>query len=105
MQIQCASCVRVVLLALTSLSTYAQTPFITTVAGTSGLGTGSIQLHYPCGITLDAADNLFVADTYNHRVLRITRDGDMTVVAGSGGQGQGDTQLYFSPAVALDSGG
>lgn len=45
-------------------------------------------LHYPSGVTLDDADNLFVADSNNHRVLvylASSGDASANVVFGQGG--------------------
>jgi hypothetical protein len=54
----------------------AKTQIITSVAGTenpagdNGAATGAI-LGFPYGISLDSAGNLFIADTYNHRVRAV----------------------------------
>lgn len=73
-------------------------PFVW-VSGTTGIwigrgvqadleGTGpDVALNYPCQIAFDAADNLYVADAYNHKIRRITPAGVMTTVAGSGTAG------------------
>ena len=51
------------------------TNVITTVSGSGELGGGrdeilavATQHNFPMGIAIDAFDNLFVADTWNHRV-------------------------------------
>ncbi len=63
----------------------------------------------PNGLATDGAGNLFVADTGNHRIRRITPDGIITTVAGIGTQGfSGDggpavsAQLNAPAAVAVD---
>ena len=38
------------------------------VAGGNGRGRNANQLAYPMGIAIDKNNNLYVADTYNHRV-------------------------------------
>jgi trimeric autotransporter adhesin len=67
---------------------------ITTVAGKgtdgySGDGgpAASAQLSSPQGVALDAAGNLFIADTGNNRIRRVTPDGTITTVAGNGTSG------------------
>lgn len=68
---------------------------ITTVAGdgdsTPFRGDGGpavlATLNIPMAITIDAQDNLYIADMYNHRVRRVTPGGTITTVAGSGASG------------------
>jgi sugar lactone lactonase YvrE len=64
---------------------------LTVVAGTgeggfSGDGGPAMRakLFAPDGIAFDADRRLLVADTYNHRVRRIDRDGVITTIAGTG---------------------
>jgi len=64
---------------------------ITTVAGTGALGYGgdsgpatSAHLADPTGVTVDAAGNLYIADTDNHRVRSVDPAGVITTVAGTG---------------------
>ncbi|MCP3100244.1 PKD domain-containing protein [Myxococcus sp. K15C18031901] len=72
---------------------------VTTVAGTGAAGVGegpgaTTPLRSPQGIAIAPDGTLFVADTGNHRVVRIARDGRWTVstFAGSreGRQGRAD---------------
>ncbi len=44
----------------------------------------SACLGAPGGVAADAAGNVYVADTYNHRVRRVTPDGTISTVAGNG---------------------
>lgn len=67
-----------------------QTGVVTTIAGdpnaSTGLvdGTGSAaRFNHPAGITSDAQGNLFVADTNNHVIRRVTTTGVVKTVAGS----------------------
>ena len=91
---------------------------ITTMAGTGVLGYSGdgeqardAQLFIPTGVVLDHAGNLYIADTYNHRIRRVeVTTGIITTVAGGGFSTQEkgparDVQLKFPTSVALDSKG
>ena len=77
---------------------------ITTIAGTGQSGfegdNGPAiepRLAFPEGLALDAAGNLYIADTYNNRIRRVDPSGTITTVAGSGERGfRGD----HGPAIA-----
>jgi sugar lactone lactonase YvrE len=85
---------------------------ITTVAGSgipltagnvgfSGDGGPAIsaRLNSPYGVAVDASGNLFIADTYNNRIRKVSTTGMITTVAGSGGFGG-----YNSGGYAGDGG-
>ena len=55
-------------------------------AGDGGPATEA-RLYYPDGLAVDAAGNLFIADTGNHRIRKVSPDGTITTVAGSGPTG------------------
>ena len=103
---------------------------IATVAGTGSSGYAStdegklatqVPLSYPTGLAVDAAGNLFIADTYNSRVREVTGGarfdvngkvtvGSIVTVAGTGRLGysgdNGDARaadLYFPYGVTLDT--
>ena len=65
-----------------------------------------VSLNNPQGVALDGAGNLYIADTYNHVVRRVTRDGAVTTFAGTeaglaGDDGPADkAQLNLPQAVA-----
>jgi hypothetical protein len=64
-----------------------QARVVTTFAGSSqgfadGVGT-NVQFNTPRGIVADIYGNLYVADTNNHRIRRISSDGTVTTLAGS----------------------
>jgi sugar lactone lactonase YvrE len=44
----------------------------------------------PCGIALATDGSLLIADTGNHRIRRVSLDGDVTTIAGSGDSGDRD---------------
>lgn len=77
---------------------------IKTVAGTGIYGYAgdggpatSAKLRSPLGIAVDAAGNLYIADTYNHRVRKVTPNGMITTIAGTGIEGfAGDGGLATS---------
>ncbi|MFE6665748.1 RICIN domain-containing protein [Streptomyces sp. NPDC057697] len=64
---------------------------ISTVAGT-GSGTfggdggpaASAQLKNPYGVAVDSAGNLYIADSENYRVRKVTPDGKISTIVGSG---------------------
>ncbi len=67
---------------------------ITTVAGTGEAGADGdggqardARLRRPLGVAVDAAGALYVADTYNHRIRKVTAAGVITTVAGTGDPG------------------
>ena len=69
---------------------------VTTLAGEAGVsgssdGSGtSAHFNYPGGVTTDVAGNVFVADTNNNLIRRITPAGSVTTWAGSGARGSAD---------------
>jgi uncharacterized repeat protein (TIGR01451 family) len=92
---------------------------ITTVAGDGSGGYGGdggpatiAQLDHPNGIALDAAGNLYIADTYNYVVRKVDAAGIITTVAGNGtygysGDGKPATSAEFREpfGVAVDGAG
>jgi sugar lactone lactonase YvrE len=90
---------------------------ITTVAGTGvagSLGDGGpateAQLNVPRGLAVDGNGNLYISDSANNRVRRISPDGLITTIAGTGAAGfSGDggpaTQatFYVPDGLAIDA--
>lgn len=76
---------------------------VTTVAGAPGMrgnadGSGaSARFNWPQGIAVDEAGNLYVADTGNNAVRRVTPAGVVTTVAGTGAPGQLAQGSLFAP--------
>ena len=92
-----------------SCCTFGQTYTINTLAGNGTAGysgdTGpatSAQLSYPQGIALDAADNMYIADTYNNRIRKVS-NGVIITVAG-GGTSRSDNISATSAALNQPSG-
>ncbi len=90
---------------------------VTTLAGSAGAsgfadGTGSAaRFNTPQAVAVDAAGNVFVADTANHTIRRITPAGVVTTLAGSAGA-SGSTNATGSAArfnaprgIAIDAQG
>ncbi len=57
----------------------------------------------PCGIAIDGSDNVYVADTLNHRIQKFTSSGQFITRWGS--EGSGDGQFHFPLGIAVDSNG
>jgi len=121
---QLAICVLVVSYLGSGFQASAQVGIISTVAGSasSGSGTGgfsgdggpatSASLWNPAGIAVDASGNLFIADTGNSRIRKVSAGGIVTTVAGNGSYGfSGDggpaiSASLWSPAgIAVDASG
>ena len=94
------------------------TGVVTTLAGlarsegsTDGTG-GTARFTYPDGIAVDSSGNVYVADTYNSTIRKITNAGVVTTLAGlailsSGAvDGTGSAARFARPSdVAVDSSG
>ncbi|WP_300681196.1 putative Ig domain-containing protein [Nocardioides sp.] len=70
----------------------------------------SVNLWHPTGVAVDAAGNVFIADTYDNRILKVTPAGVITLVAGTGkagytGDGKAATaaRLSFPAGIAVDA--
>ncbi|MBI6545856.1 MAG: hypothetical protein HY692_03620, partial [Cyanobacteria bacterium NC_groundwater_1444_Ag_S-0.65um_54_12] len=77
------------------------------LAGYSGDGgpATSARLGGANGIALDAAGNLYIADTGNYRIRKVNTGGIITTVAGNGNAGySGDGGLATSASLQLGSG-
>ena len=93
----------------------AATKDITTVAGNGTLGYNgdniaatSAELNYPLGVAVDAAGNIYIADSQNFRI-RMVSNNIITTIAGTGQPGYGGDGYYatiglmnFPSVVVLD---
>lgn len=90
---------------------------VTTLAGapgesgsSDGIG-GSARFQWPKGLATDADDNIYVADSANHTIRKITPSGVVTTLAGRVGvsgdaDGSGSSARFSWPkAVAVDRNG
>ena len=90
---------------------------LTTLAGLAGSpgsanGTGSAaRFSFPFGVAVDGAGNVYVADTDNHTIRRVTPAGAVTTLAGLAGSfgsanGTGSAARFYGPSgAALDHAG
>ncbi|MCC3159229.1 hypothetical protein LJ737_18450 [Hymenobacter sp. 15J16-1T3B] len=90
---------------------------VSTLAGTAGSkgsadGNGAAaRFSRPMGVAVDAAGTVYVADTDNHVIRKITPTGQVSTLAGTAGQkgfadGSGPAARLFNPVgVALDAQG
>src|SRR5579864_355245 len=79
----------------------------TGAAGFAGDGStaNAAQLAYPAGIAFDAEGNLYIADSSNHRVRKVSA-GVISTVLGTGDPGADlPNQLNLPTGVAIDSAG
>lgn len=80
-------------------------------AGSTNATGDAARFDSPTGIVIDAAGNLYVADTGNESIRKITPSGVVTTLAGAAGtnryvDGRGDRARFLEPrALAIDSSG
>lgn len=90
---------------------------VTTFAGAAGQfgaidgAAGSARFFLPCGVAVDSSGNVYVADTGNHLIRKITPDGVVSTVAGTAQQqgtanGTGAAARFSSPwGITVDRSG
>lgn len=97
----------------------ASTGIISTVAGNGTAGYNgddiaatSAMLNFPNGVAVDSAGNIYIADTWNNRIRKVTKAGIISTVAGNGQPGYSSdgvaataSKLGEPAAVAVDSAG
>ena len=74
-----------------------------------GIGSAA-RFHTPSALAIDLLGNLYVADTGNHAVRKVSRTGEVTTLAGDGRPGVRDgvgtlAQFRAPMGVAVDAGG
>ena len=90
---------------------------VTTLAGNrlagraDGTGTGNPpSFNYPFGVAVDTSGNMFIADSGNNVIRKMTPDGVVTTLAGSGNSGFADgtginASFYGLHDLAIDTSG
>jgi uncharacterized protein (TIGR03437 family) len=92
---------------------------IATIVGTGqpsydqdGRAGSQTAIYYPEGVALDSRGNLYVADTFNHRIRKLSTDGVVTTFAGNGlaafrgdGAAAGAASLNYPRGVFVDASG
>jgi sugar lactone lactonase YvrE len=87
-----------------------------TIAGYPGAGgnngdTTAAQFNKPSGVAIDSSGNLYIADTFNHAIRKITPEGVATTLAGTVGSSgavdaTGPNARFNQPTgIAVDSSG
>ena len=89
---------------------------VSTLAGTAGGAHGtsdaqgsSASFYYPYGVAVDSGSNVYVADTYNNTIRKISVSGSVSTLAGTPGisgtlDGSGTSAQFNKPeGVAVDS--
>jgi sugar lactone lactonase YvrE len=88
---------------------------VSTLAGngsngfTNGIGAAA-TFDNPSGVAVDSTGNLYVADTSNHAIRKITPSGVVSTLAGTGSIGSpfpyiGDVGFFYPIAVGVDANG
>ena len=88
---------------------------VTTLAGTGADGAIDgpaldASFYFPNNLALDASGNIYVADSGNHKIRKISTDGVVTTLAGSGAEGSNDgtgaaASFGYPTDVAVDANG
>jgi streptogramin lyase len=89
---------------------------VTTLAGTGSTGAvngngTSASFNYPYGVAVDGSGNVYVADTVNHLIRKISPSGVVTTLAGTVGNSGAvnangtSASFYFPFGVAVDGSG
>ena len=88
---------------------------VTTLAGSCAAGAADgtgieASFNFPNGLAVDSGGNVYVADSGNHKIRKITAAGEVTTLAGSGFQGTANgigilASFYYPQGVAVDLAG
>ncbi|HWZ03178.1 MAG TPA: NHL repeat-containing protein [Mucilaginibacter sp.] len=88
---------------------------VTTYAGSGAIGANNGSLHGATfsnlmGLAIDSTGNMYVADSRNNLIRKVSADGMVTTLAGNGSQGSADgkggaASFFFPAALAVDAHG
>src|SRR5262245_58119565 len=107
-------------LAFTAIQSLAQSTYepytFATLAGGGGFGSpdtpgSAARISNPAGVAVDGAGNVYVADTFNNAIRKVTPAGIVTTLAGLPGtfgsaDGTGsDARFYYPDFLAVDDAG
>jgi hypothetical protein len=92
------------------------TGVVTTLAGQTGVsgssdGSGTARFNHPTGVTVDSSGTVYVADTDNNEIRKVTAAGVVSTLAGLAGasgssDGTGSAALFNGPSgIAVDATG
>ncbi len=71
--------------------------------GDGSSGTGPGEFDHPEAVAVDGAGDMYVADTYNNRIVKLSPTG--TVLTEWGSRGTGDGHFHLPTGVAVDDAG
>jgi len=88
---------------------------VSTLAGdghfgaSDGMGTLA-RFDSPAGLTMDASGNIYIADSENHKIRKVTPDGNVITIAGTGAVGKNNGQVMdatfnWPSGIAVDAEG
>jgi sugar lactone lactonase YvrE len=87
---------------------------VTTLAGSKkGFAdrTGTMaRFNHPYGVTVDAQNNVYVADSYNNKIRKVAPDGKVSTLAGNGNDGfvdgyASEAEFYVPIGIVVDAAG
>src|SRR3989338_214716 len=104
----------ILFLFLFSVPTKSQQQFqngtIITIAGTGTAGYNgdninatNAQINQPYKVAVDSSDNLYIADSYNHRIRKVLVNGTIITVAGNGDPCPDQTTICSDGSMAIDA--
>ena len=71
--------------------------------GNGSSGSGASEFNHPEAVAVDGAGNMYVADTYNNRIVELSPAG--AVINEWGSRGSGDGHFHSPTGIALDAAG